>query len=80
MLLMMVASITLLPALLGYAGRRIDQTSRAAAIAIGAFVLMALIGVFTGIPLLLALLAGIVIAIVVIPHILRETRQGGLHG
>jgi putative drug exporter of the RND superfamily len=64
-LMMMLASITLLPALLGFAGRRIDETSRAAAIAVSAFVLLGLVGVFTGVPLLLALLGGIVIAIVV---------------
>ena len=34
-LVMMVAAITLLPALLGFAGERIDVTSRAAAIAVG---------------------------------------------
>jgi RND superfamily putative drug exporter len=64
-LLMMVAAITLLPALLGFAGRRIDQTSRAAAIAVSAFVLLALVGVFTGIALGLALLGAVVVAIVV---------------
>ena len=40
-LVMMIASITLLPALIGFAGHRIEETSRAAAIAVGAFVLMA---------------------------------------
>ncbi len=62
-LLMMLASITLLPALIGFAGQRIDQTSRAAAIAVGAFVLLSLVGVFTGIPLFVALLGAVVIAI-----------------
>ena len=47
-LVMMIASITLLPALIGFAGRRIEETSRAAAIAVGAFVLLAMVGVFTG--------------------------------
>ena len=64
-LIMMLAAITLLPALIGFAGERIDQTSRAAAIAVGAFVVLALIGVFTGIALGVALLGAVVIAIVV---------------
>src|SRR3954467_14495225 len=50
-LVMMLAAITLLPALIGFAGRRIDETSRAAAIAVGTFVLLAVIGVFTGLAL-----------------------------
>ncbi|MEO5900900.1 MAG: MMPL family transporter [Ilumatobacteraceae bacterium] len=44
-LVMMLASITLLPALLGFVGKRIDTTSRAAAAAVGAFVVLALAGV-----------------------------------
>ncbi|MFM2078484.1 MAG: hypothetical protein RJA49_2374 [Actinomycetota bacterium] len=61
--IMLLASVTLLPALLGFAGARIDQTSRAAAIAVGAFVLLALVGVFTGVSLLLALLGAVVVAV-----------------
>ena len=64
-LMMMLASITLLPALLSFAGRRIDETSRAAAIAVGVFVLLSLVGVFTGVSLLLALLGAVAIAILV---------------
>ncbi len=64
-LITMLAAITLLPALIGFAGERIDQTSRAAAIAVGAFVVLALIGIFTGVPLGVALLGAAVIAIVV---------------
>ena len=64
-LLMMLASITLLPALIGFAGQRIDQTTRAAAIAVGAFVLLSLVGVFTGLNLLVALLGAVVIGIAV---------------
>ncbi len=64
-LIMMLAAITLLPALIGFAGERIDETSRAAAIAVGAFVVLALVGVFTGIPLGVALLGAVVVAIVV---------------
>ncbi len=64
-LLMMLASITLLPALIGFAGNRIDQTSRAAAIAVGAFVLLALVGVFTGLALGFAILGAVVVGIIV---------------
>ena len=64
-LIMMVASITLLPALIGFAGHRIDETSRAAAVAVGAFVVLSLVGVFTDLPLGLALLGAFVLAIVV---------------
>ena len=64
-LLMMLASITLLPALIGFAGQRIDQTTRAAAIAVGAFVLLSLVGVFTGVNLLVALLGAVVIGVAV---------------
>ena len=44
-LVMMIASITLLPALLGFTGTRINSTSRAAAIAVGLFVVCGLAGV-----------------------------------
>jgi RND superfamily putative drug exporter len=64
-LVMMLASITLLPALLGFAGRRINETSRAAAIAVGAFVVLGVVGVFTGIALGVALLGALGLAIVV---------------
>ncbi len=46
-LVMMVAALTLLPALLGFAGTKIDNTTRAAGIAVGVFVTIALIGVFS---------------------------------
>ena len=65
-LVMMIAAITLLPALIGFAGRRIEETSRAAAIAVGTFVLLALVGVFTGLNLLAALGVAFVIAAAVI--------------
>jgi putative drug exporter of the RND superfamily len=45
-LIMMIAALTLLPALLGFVGTKIDNTSRAAAIAVGLFVVIALVGVF----------------------------------
>jgi RND superfamily putative drug exporter len=45
-LVMMVAALTLLPALLGFVGDKIDNTSRAAGIAVGVFVGIALVGVF----------------------------------
>ena len=47
-LLMMAASLTLLPALLGWTGRKIDETSWAALIAVGIAVLGAFVGVTTG--------------------------------
>jgi RND superfamily putative drug exporter len=65
-LVMMIASITLLPALIGMAGRRIEETSRAAAIAVGTFVLLAMIGVFTGLQLGAALGLAFVIAALVV--------------
>jgi RND superfamily putative drug exporter len=46
-LVMMIASITLLPALLGFTRERIDSTSRAAAIGVGLFVVLGLAGVIT---------------------------------
>jgi len=46
-LIMMLAALTLLPALLGFVGNKIDNTSLSAAIAVGIFVAVALVGVFT---------------------------------
>ena len=63
-LIMMIAAITLLPALLGMAGKRIDTTSRAAAAAVTVFVFLALFGVFAG-GLGVAVLAGVAFAIVI---------------
>ena len=62
-LMMMFAAVTLLPALLGFAGRRIEVTSRAAAISVTAFVLLMLVGVFTGLALGVAALAGLGVAV-----------------
>ena len=47
-LLMVLASLTLLPALLGWVGTRIDNTSRAALIAVGIAVVGVFIGAVTG--------------------------------
>ncbi|MEP7047750.1 MAG: MMPL family transporter [Ilumatobacteraceae bacterium] len=62
-LVMMIAALTLLPALLGFVGTKIDNTSRAAGMAVGVFVGIALVGVFAkklgpavGIAALLAIL------------------------
>ncbi len=59
----MLAALTLLPALLGFVGNKIDNTSRSAGIAVGVFVGVTLVGVFAeqlgpalGIALLLAIL------------------------
>ncbi len=47
-LMMVLASLSLLPALLGWVGRRIDNTSRAALIAVGLAVVGALVGIVSG--------------------------------
>jgi RND superfamily putative drug exporter len=47
-LMMILGSLTLLPALLGWIGTRIDNTSRAALIAVGLAVVGAFVGVVTG--------------------------------
>ncbi len=62
---MMLASITLLPALLGFVGTRINSTSRAAAMAVGLFVLLALMGVIAS-KLLAFIGLGAIVAIVVV--------------
>jgi RND superfamily putative drug exporter len=64
-LVMMLASLTLLPALLGFAGTKIDNTSLAAALATGVFVAVALVGVFAK-KLLPALGVGALLAALVI--------------
>jgi RND superfamily putative drug exporter len=64
-LVMMLASITLLPALLGFVGKRIDTTSRAAAAAVAAFVVLAFAGVFID-KLGLMILAGAVVAAIIV--------------
>ena len=46
-LVMMVASLTLLPALLGFVGTSIFKTSRAAAIGVGALLVFGLVGAFS---------------------------------
>jgi RND superfamily putative drug exporter len=65
-LMMMIAAVTLLPALLGFAGHQIENTSRAAAIAVATTVVLALIGIFSGVPVGVALLAGLAIGAVVV--------------
>ena len=64
-LVMMIAAITLLPALLGFVGHRINTTSRAAAISVTLFVLLALTGIFTGLAVGAALLIALGLAVVV---------------
>jgi putative drug exporter of the RND superfamily len=64
-LVMMIAAITLLPALLGFVGHRINITSRAAAISVTLFVLLALTGIFTGLAVGTAFLIAIGLAVVV---------------
>jgi len=60
-LVMVLASLTLLPALLGWVGTRIDNTSRAALIAIGIMVVAVFIGVAFSVPA--TILVGLVIAL-----------------
>ena len=61
-LVMVVAAMTLLPALLGWVGRRIDHTTRAALAAVTIAVVGAVIGVVTHQPP--AFLVGMVVAVV----------------
>ncbi len=66
-LVMMIASITLLPALLGFTRERIDYTSRAAAVGVGLIVACGLAGVITdqvGALLGLGVLAAILLTVV----------------
>ena len=62
-LVMVVASLTLLPALLGFVGRSIDVTTRAAAAGVSVAVLFSLTAVFTGTLALMGVgvLAGLVV-------------------
>ncbi len=46
-LMMMIASVTLLPALLGFTGRKVDVTSRAALLALSVAIVGAAIAIFT---------------------------------
>jgi len=62
---MMIAAITLLPALLGFVRERIDNTSRAAALSVLVFTVLALFGIFTGVPVGAALLGGLVVSLLV---------------
>ena len=59
---MIVASITLLPALLAMVGERIDTTSRAAVISLTAFVVSGFIAVFTKNLLILSIGIGLAVA------------------
>ena len=64
-LVMVLAAITLLPALLGFVGRPIDNTSRAAAAAVTIFVALALVGIFSGIPVGAAMGIGALVGIII---------------
>jgi len=83
-LMMILGALTLVPALLSWIGPRIENTSRAALIAVGVAVVFAIVGVIAGAPALFVL--GFALAIVffaasflikplrvLIPH--REERQ-----
>ncbi len=60
-LMMVLGSLTLLPALLGWVGRRIDNTTRASLIAVAIAVVGAIVGLIAGAPA--AFLIGFVLAI-----------------
>jgi len=60
---MMIASVTLLPALLAMVGHRIDNTSRAAVLSLAIAVFSAMIAIFTHTAAIV--LAGVIVAIVV---------------
>ncbi len=64
-LVMMFAALTLLPALLGFVGTRIESTSRAAAIAISSFVVLSIIGFFSSLGVGVGMLAGLAICALV---------------
>ncbi len=70
-LVMMIAAVTLLPALIGFVGHRIDTTSRAAAASATLFVVLMLTGIFTGLALGVAFLMSIalVVALMVISRL-----------
>ena len=59
---MIIASVTLLPALLAMVGERIDTTSRAAVISLSAFVISGFIAVFTKNVMILAVGVGLAVA------------------
>ena len=59
---MIIASVTLLPALLAMVGERIDTTSRAAVISLSAFVISGFIAVFTKNVMVLAVGVGLAVA------------------
>ena len=74
-LVMMIASVTLLPALLGMVKHRIDVTSRAAVVSLGLFVIMSLAAIFTH--SLGVFFAGVLaaIALVVVSFVVKPLRR-----
>jgi len=74
-LVMMIASITLLPALLGMVKHRIDVTSRAAVASLGVLVLMSLVAIFThSLPvIMLGVIAAV--AIVALSFVIKPLRK-----
>lgn len=73
-LFMMVASLTLLPALLGMAKRRINITSRAAVIALGAFVLFSVVAIISKSLSLFVTGIAIAMAVIALSFIVRPLR------
>ncbi|MHB1129804.1 MAG: MMPL family transporter, partial [Ilumatobacteraceae bacterium] len=73
-LFMMLASLTLLPALLGMTKRRIDVTSRAAVIALGIFVLFSVVAVISkSLPLFISGIA-LTIGVIALSFIVKPLR------
>ncbi len=73
-LFMMIASLTLLPALLGMAKRRIDITSRAAITALGSFVLFSVVAIISkSFPLFITGIA-LAIAVTALSFIVKSLR------
>lgn len=71
---MMLASLTLLPALLGMVKRRIDITSRAAVIALGLFVLFSVVAIISRSLLLFATGAAVATAVTALSFVAKPLR------
>lgn len=73
-LFMMLASLTLLPALLGMAKRRIDITSRAALIALGVFLLFSIVAIVSKSFPIFITGAAVAIAVIAMSFIVKPLR------
>jgi len=73
--MMVLASLTLLPALLGLVGKRIDNTTRAALIAVGLFILSAFVAAVSGQWALIGLAAVSAIGVMVLSIFVKSLRK-----